>query len=601
MQNKNQLRGFVLTSFVVWSLLFNNLPVAAQDVVTSEDISGGFTFRLSATAPQKKLAFRNASSVKRNKKQVAATAKRIRKQAITVAVVKPKRAKTKEVSPNTVNNNVLKTKPKEEVSRIFAGVGEYYLKEQNWDKAIEFFRGASDLDAKNNNAKLGLSEALTRKGDSELEQNADAAKLLYNEAIKLNDKNAGAYAGLGEMYDLLDQKGDSEKALENYKKALSLDPDLTELYSPIGILYYQKGEIAEADGYLTKALAISADSAETQLFLGLVRYSQNRNEEAVAAFRKSIQIDPNSPEAHYYLGEALDRLKNTPEAIAEYKKATELNPAYTDAWFDLGVAYYNGEKYESAVEAYKQTVKLKNDYGEAYANLADAYRQLKKYDEAVGAYRLATAFLKTDADLYSKFGFVAGRMASIPGRESFWNTAIDNLKKAVDLSPDYIDYTNLGWAYYNSAKIDDEGGNKAAAREKMQKAKAALQQSLKINPKFAATYLNLGITQSDLGEYSAAIESLKQADNLRANWISAINELGRAYRANNDLKNAAEQFKRATDIDRNFAVGHFNYAEAQLQLKNMKEAKKAYQELLRIGRQDLSSRLERMTRGAIKR
>lgn len=596
MRNKIQSRGLIVT-FIIWSFWLNGLPVRGQDVVTSEDISGGFTFRVSAKSAQKKNAFRSARNVNRLKKQVVATAKRIRRQTATIAVSKPKRTKTKEVNPNTVNDNILKTKPKGEVSRIFAGVGEYYLKEQNWDKAIEFFRGSIDLDAKNAGAKLGLSEALTRKGDSELEQNADAAKLLYREALQYNEKNAGAYAGLGEMYDLLDQKDD---ALENYRKALSLDSDLTELYTPIGILHYQKGEISEADNYLTKALAVSSDNAETQLFLGLVRYSQNRNEEALAAFRRSIQIDPDSPDAHYYLGETLDRLKNTAEAIDEYKKAVAFNPSYTEAWFDLGVAYYNSEQYNLAVDAYKQTIKLKNDYGEAYANLGDAYRQLKNYDEAYSAYRLASAFLKTDADIFSKYGYVAGLIASLPGRASYWNAAIDSLKKAVELSPDFIDYTNLGWAYYNSAKIDDEAGNKAAAREKMLKAKEVLEQSLKLNPKFAASYLNLGMTQSDLGEYRAAIETLKKADELRADWIPAINELGRAYRANNEVENAAKQFRRTTEIDRNFAVGYFNYAEAQLRLKNMKEAKNAYRELLRIGRRDLSSRLERMTKGAIK-
>jgi tetratricopeptide (TPR) repeat protein len=609
MQNKHRSRGFIVSLFVTWSFMLNSLPLKAQDVVTSDDISGGFAFRISAKAAQKKVAFRAANKVKRVKKQVIATTKRIRKQAITVATVKPKRTKTKEVRPETVNKNILQTKPKEEVSRIFAGVGEYYLKEQNWDKAIEFFRGSFDLDAKNTAAKLGLSEALTRKGDSILEENPNAAKFFYDEAIQLNDKNAGAYAGLGEMYDLLD---DNDKALENYKKALALDKDLTELNSPIGILLYQKGDIAEADTNLTRALVDSPDNAETQLFLGLIRYSQNRNDEALAAFRRAVQIDPTSAEAHYYLGEVLDRLKNSSESIAAYKKAIELNPKYTEAWFDLGVAYYNSEQYELAVDAYKQTIKLKNDYGEAYANLGDSYRQLKKYNDALGAYRLASAFLKTDADVFIKYGFSAALASLNPGQSGLLKTSMDNFQKAVELSPGYIEYTNLGWAYLHSATIDLQAGNKTAAQEKLLKGKAALLEAVKLNPKFAAAHLNLGITQRHLGENKAAIETLKQADSLRANWLPAINELGQAYRSNNEMENAARQFKRMTEIDKDFPIGHFNYAEAHIQLKNMKEAKKAYQELLRIGRssssspnatlaaRNLSARLERMTGGKIK-
>ena len=46
MQNKNQFRGFVFSLFIIWSFLLNSLPVKAQDVVTSDDISGGFTFRV---------------------------------------------------------------------------------------------------------------------------------------------------------------------------------------------------------------------------------------------------------------------------------------------------------------------------------------------------------------------------------------------------------------------------------------------------------------------------------------------------------------------------------------------------------------------------
>ena len=37
--------------------------------------------------------------------------------------------------------------------------------------------------------------------------------------------------------------------------AIANDPELTEIYVPLGVLYYQKGEIAKADTLLTKALA----------------------------------------------------------------------------------------------------------------------------------------------------------------------------------------------------------------------------------------------------------------------------------------------------------------------------------------------------------
>jgi tetratricopeptide (TPR) repeat protein len=601
MQKRNRLRGIVFSLFILWSFLLNGVLVKGQDVVVSDDLSGGFTFRSSGKTVQKKTAFRNSSNVKRLKVQKVATTKRIQKQTVVVAKTKPKRTKSKEVNPSVLAGGGFNTKPKEEVSRIFAGAGEYYLDRDQIDKAVEIFTEAGKLDPKNTNAKFGLSEALTRKGDLFLDkENGAEAKKLYLDAIKLNDKNAGAYAGLGEASDLLNE---NPGALENYKKAMMLDADLTELYTPLGVLYYQNGEIAEADSYLTKALAVSADNAETQLFLGLVRYKQDKNDEASKAFRRAVELDPTSAEAHYYLGETLDRVNKNNEAIAEYKEAVRLNPKYTEAWFDLGVAYYNSGKYEDAINAYKQTLRLQNNMGEAHANLAEIYREQKRFDDAAGAYRLATTFIKDDAELYSKFGYVAGRIATQPGRQNNWNVAIENLTKALAISSDYIDYTNLGWAYYNSALTDLNAGRKADADAKLLKAKTNLLEAVKINQKFPATYLNLGITQTDLGEYKNAVESLKRADNLRKDWIPAINELGIAYRKLNDYDNAAKQFRRATEIDGNFVTAYYNLGESEFQRKNIKEAKKAYQKLLELNTarsKYLAVQLELITKGAVR-
>lgn len=596
---KNRSRDKVFAFFIFLVFLVNAVSLKAQDVVTSDDIAGGFVFR--ASSSQKKSAYRNASLVKRTAAQKIATTKRIRKQSITVATTNPKRTRAKVVTPDVAYDPNVRTKPKEEVSLIFAGAGEYYLEKGEIDKSVNIFRESVILDAKNHLGKLGLSEALVRKGNTLIErEQPDAARAFYVEAIKYNEKNAAAYAGLGEASDLLNQ---SDKALEEYLKALTLDADLTELYTPIGVLYFQKGDMAQADSYLTKALAVSADNAETQLFLGLVRFKQDRTSEAIAAFRRAIELDPTSAEAHYYFGEMLDKSGNSTEAIAEYNKAIQINPKYTEAWFDLGVAYYNAKRYDEAIAAYKQTIKLKNDMGEAHANLADVYRQLNRLDDAISEYRLAVAFIKNDAELYSKYGYVAGKLAANPAKRAYWDVAIDNLSKALALSSDFVDYTNLGWAFYNSAQGDLESNRKAEADAKLQKAKTNLLEATRLNAKFPAAFLNLGVTQSDLGEYAAAIDTLKRADDLRKDWIPAINELGIAYRKSNDINNAVKQFKRTTEIDPKFASGYFNIGESEFRRGNIKETKKAYQKLVELNTPKskfLAVQLEILTKGAVR-
>jgi tetratricopeptide (TPR) repeat protein len=605
MTGQHQRRRWLFTFILLSAFLLNGLPLRAQDVVTSEDFTGGssaFVFKTSRKPTQKKIAFRSTTTISRTKNAKLEAVKRITKQSVTVAKVNPKRTKSKEVDPTTVKLNSVEFKRKtpQEASVIFAGVGEFNLNQDNLDEAINWFHEAVQLDDKNINAKTGLSDALTRKGDQVLaKENYDIAKLLFNEAISNNPKNAGAYAGLAEIYS---SKDDNENATASYEKALALDSDLSELNAPLGVLYYQKGEIAKAEIYLQKAITANPDNAETQFFLGLLRYKQTRNDEAIKAFKRSIELDPTNPEVYYYLGEVYDAVGSEKDAIASYQKAVELNPKYTEAWFDLGVAYFNRDRLPEAITAYKEAIKLKPNYGEAHGNLADVYRLTSKYDEAIGEYRMATTFIKDDAELFSKFGYVAARRAATRGYESFWKTATDNFEKAVAITPDYIDYTNLGWAYYNVAQNSLKSKNEADYKANLQKAKDALVKANSLQPiskVAAAINLNLGMTLTDMGDFQGSIDALKTATGLQKNWIPAINELGIAYRKNADLENAVKQFREAIKIDDNFAVGHYNLAEAEYRRNNLKEAKKEYEKLKAMNQKQLVAALEIATNGGI--
>lgn len=605
MTGKNQRQSWVFSLIIVSVFFINNLPVRAQDVVTSEDFTGGssaFVFRTSRKSTQRKLAFRTSSTVSRSKTAKLESVRRISKQSVTVAKVNPKRTKSKEVPPESIKPDSVEFKRKtpQEASVIFAGVGEYHLNRDELDKSIGWFRESVQLDEKNSNAKTGLSDALTRKGNELLTaEKYDLAKMFFEEALRNNQKNAGAHAGLATVYSAKDE---TDNAISSYESALANDAELTELNAPLGVIYFQKGEIAKAETYLQKALATTPDNAETQFFFGLLRYKQDRNQEALAAFKRSVELDPANAEAHYYLGEVYDRLNRDAEAITAYQKSVELNPKFTDAWFDLGVAYFNRDRLLESIEAYKQAIRLKPTYGEAHANLADVFRLSGKWDEAIAAYRLATTFITNDAELYSKYGYVATRRAATPGYKSYWKTAIENFEKAAAIAPHYIDYTNLGWAYYNVAQSNLKERNEADYKLNLGKARDAFVRanSLKPVPKVAAAInLNLGMTLTDLGDYPGSIAVLKTANEMQRDWIPAINELGIAYRKNGDLENAVRQFKKAVELDDKYAVGYYNWAEAEFRRNNLKEARKGYEKLKAMNRQDLVRTLEVATNGGI--
>lgn len=584
MDYKQQSLKAFFACIIIWTFLINGLPTKAQDIPPSDELSLGSSIFVSRKTTPKRFVSRGTPKVvKREKTQRVATVKKIAKQYNTLAKVTTRRSRIKTVAPENVPQDMSRISPTE-ASAILTGLGLYRFNRDEIDLSIEAYRNAIKLDAKNQNAKLGLSDSLTNKAADFLA--ADKlleAEELFKEAIDLNSQNSAAYAGLGEYFNAIGDDTESKaNAIKNYEKALLIDKDLTEIYAPFGIFYYRAGDLAKADNYLTKAVEINPADAETQYYLGLIRNQQNRSQDAEMAFTQAIKLYEKSPdagkfsqqiaEAHFYRGIIYGKLDRTDDAFTEYKEATKLNPKYVEALFEMGTINYNRANYAEAVNNYKEVTRLKNDNWEGYANLGDSYRKLGKYGEAEGVYRIAAQFIKNDAELYSSYGFVLGA-------QSKWDGAITTLNFAVSQIPNVLDYTNLGWAYYNSAQPDLKANRQAEAVAKLKLGRDALQKAVALKPDFAPPYLNLGITLTDLGEYQASVEALKRGIELRKNWVYAINELGFAYRKLNDFDNAAKQFQKTVEIDKNYASGYYNLGEAEVMRGNIKAAQSAHDKL----------------------
>ena len=599
-----------LALLIIFVILVSAVPARSQDLVPVSDLAGGssvFVFRNTAKAAPKRVVAK--TRVVRTKTQRIETAKRVSKQYVTLAKVAPRRVRSTVVREDDPRTKIT-TMSKEEASVIFAGVGEFFMERDEYARATDYFRESLQLDSKNTRAQNGLSEALALEGNDVLVKgNVTVARQKFEEALKYNPKNSPAYFGLAEVYSEMDRDPD---AILNYEKALAADKDLTELYVPLGILYYQQGEIAKAEALLVKAQAISPNDAQTQYFLGLIRYSQNNNDAALVAFNKAKTLDPTYAEAFFQSGETLSRSKKYREAIEDYKKATELKPNYFDAFVGLGSSYFEIDNYPEAVVAYKQAERLKNDNIEVLVNLGDTYRQMHSYDDAAAKYNLATVFIERDktfnrdeaADVYSKIGFVIAKQCEInmkKGNPCRWDVAVRNLEKAAAITDNNVDTANLGWAYYNAAKNDINNKRPEIARAKLEQAKAALQKAAFSSPKFIeGPLLNLGMTLTDLGDYPGAVDAFKRVIEKQPKWVFAMNELGIAYRKQDKFSDAAAAFRKAVSTDGKYVVAYYNLAETEFRAGNLGEAQKAYNKVKESGRRDLILQLQLISKGALR-
>ena len=594
-------------------MLFSAVPANGQQLVAVTDITGSssvFVFRTTSKGTPRKAPTRAWAG--RTKNQRTETARKFNKQYVALAKAAPRRPRTQSVDPNDKRLLNIKTMPPDVAAKLFAGVGEYHMDRDDFDNAIDFFREAISLDAKYQVARNGLSEALALKGNEELARDArPAARRFFEEALTYNANNAPAHFGLGEVF-AADNK-DPEARL-SYEKALRNDKELTEIFVPLGILYYRSGEIAKADELLSNALAIMPNDAETQYFRGLVRFSQGRYDEALTGFKKAVSLDPAYAEAHYYLGETQLRLNEPANAAEDLKKAVSLKPDYFEAWLALGNANYEANQWTDAVTAYERATKLKNDNAEAFENLGDAYRQIPNYEKAESAYKLAALFIERQkdvnkeqaADIYSKSAYMVAKQCEINISKNMncrWPDAITYIEKAAQHSKAGVDSANLGWAYLNAAREDLSYRNAEAARPKLEKAKAALNAAVARDNRISAGPLvNLGRVLSDLGDFPGAIDAFNKALQKEPNWGFALNELGSIYRKQKNFKEAAVQFRKAANKEEKNPLIQFNLGEAELLDGNFGEAKKAYDRLKKMGTagSGYAARLSQLSGGRIR-
>ena len=548
-------------------------PVPPDDLVPTDDITGSasvFVFRGSSkkaqTGPAAAKSFRSGgnSSARARARiggQLSTSRKRKSDQSRARAAALA-RARARERNARLRQSNILAARAEDQL----AG-GEI-------DAAIANFREALNLNAKNADAAVGLSDALTVKG---IETSGGSAKkdaaIYLEEAVKLNEKNEIACAKLGEIYD---SEGRNADAIKFYEMALVVDPELSSLYLPVGLAYLEAERLTDASDYLLKAENSGVETNELKFARGVLLVKQNRDGEALTDFEAVIAAEPLNADAHYQRAMILERAGRTDDALAAYKQAVTINDNMPDAWYAIGVIYYNTGSFEESAAAYQTVLKYDPANARAHANLASAYRQLEKYQEANAEYRAANENgIDKDADLYSEWGYCLGKTHE-------WDKSVARLETASALSPTAVDNNNVGWGYYNAGRTDKANKNDEEAAKKFELAKLSLQKAVEMDPQLDAAHLNLGATNNSLGDFEAAIAALTIAVGLHNDWVIAMNQLGLAYRGSGNLAEAIAQFGRVTTLDSGNRFGLYNLGEVYFLAGDKKQAKKVHNQLKKI-------------------
>jgi tetratricopeptide (TPR) repeat protein len=122
------------------------------------------------------------------------------------------------------------------------------------------------------------------------------------------------------------RQGRLEKAAACFRQALDSDASCADACNEMGLLETERGNPVAAIEHFRGALQIAPDMTAAYLNLGYVFYLQASHVEAAAMFTEAVERAPDSSTAWAYLGEAMAALDRLDEAEKAWEQAVALDP-----------------------------------------------------------------------------------------------------------------------------------------------------------------------------------------------------------------------------------------------------------------------------------
>ena len=252
------------------------------------------------------------------------------------------------------------------------------------------------------------------------------------------------------------QKGDKERALKNYQKAVKLNPENINFKKNLAdLLAVTFGEYEEALQHYVSVLASDPKDVEALFATGHICARLERYDDAAEFYEKVIEIDPNNSDAPNWLAKMREKIStNSLELDLNYRYQTLLTeidqedlagaiqkienfienyPKHGQAHNDLGVLYYKKESKAKVLACYLKAVDLEPENVRFRKNLADfMYVEEGRVEEALEHYVEVLRIRPDDVETLLITGHMCTAIEQFEDAVSFY-------RKVLDIEPQNLD------------------------------------------------------------------------------------------------------------------------------------------------------------------
>jgi tetratricopeptide (TPR) repeat protein len=338
-------------------------------------------------------------------------------------------------------------------SKTFARCGEAYYLAGQYDKALENFDRAIEIDPKYSFAIMNRGSTyraieryndslqdfttlieLNGKNDEAFASRGETYRLMkqydnaledFNRAIEIDPKYSFAIVSRGETYEALEQYND---ALQDFSLAIKLDPENTIaiLYRATICMAIQKYDEAVQD--FTIFIKLNDKNAEIFAMRGVAYQLMKRHENALKDFNHAIEIKPKYSFAIVHRGKTYQALEQCDNALQDFSFAIKLDSGNTDAILCRARIYRATQKYNDSLQDFTTLIKLSDKDAEALAGRGETYRLMERYEEALKDFNLAV-------DLNSKYVFAIVSRGEVCQSLGKYKEALNDFDLAIELEP----------------------------------------------------------------------------------------------------------------------------------------------------------------------
>ena len=442
--------------------------------------------------------------------------------------------------------------------------------------------------------QLGLAYAQANR--------TDQAISALQKAVALNSSHVLAWENLGgNLHDAHRPKD----ALDAYQKAIDLGTSDPEVWNSYAMNLLDLGRLPESDKALGHALQLAPRSRRLWNSLGLLRFAQGRKDEALKAYQQALQIDPTYAIAWNNLGVTQADTGNEDDALVSYQNAVRNDPNLGQAWENTAQIYVGRRDVADGEPAAEQAVRILPNDPDGWIFLAICARATQKfeplvedYHQAIDVIGLQNSFLKDKRDralAYAAYGFGCTNIGHYADAGKLLNEALKIDPTASEA------WANLAFLQTSEGKIQDAlaTAQKCLAMDPKQaagwvtlgsiylydlkqpdKAAAAYQKAVEIQPGFSGAWCGLGESDQQLQKKDEAAQAFRHAVQATPGYLEPWQRLGAT---SSDPAEVDHAFATALALDPNNAMTYGMLGAIYSQRKDWPAAEAALRKSLDLG------------------